>query len=189
MKDGSHWNGMEEFTLLQAACLWVGIWPLNSRDDLQCSPEATARYQMLTRAIETGKFEAFHPNPAPRTIKLAAQGQHAPDMLVSRDDLKAFATSIGERPLFLFSASARVQSTSAGEIACMKWLCELMRRSDAPDHAKGHYEKEAKQRFNVSERGFDRVWHYAVQETGACKWSASGRKPGSRNQRGKSTRQ
>jgi len=104
-------------------------------------------------------------------------------MLVSRDDLEAFAASVGERPLFLFSASASVQSTSAAEMRCMRWLCELMRRFDAPDHAKGLYEKEAKQLFSVSGRGFDRVWRYAVQETGAHKWSASGRKPGSRKAR------
>jgi hypothetical protein len=102
---GSHWKG-DEFTLLQAACLWAGIEPLDSFQDLQCSPEATARYQMLTRAVETGDLEATHPNPAPRTIMVAAQGEHAPDMLASREDLEKLATSMGEKPVFLFPASA-----------------------------------------------------------------------------------
>jgi hypothetical protein len=105
--DGLHWKQVGEFTLLQAACLWAGIEPLNSFQDLQCTREATARYLMLTRAIEAGDLEASHPSPAPRTIKLAAGGSHAPDMLVLRADLEELATSIGEQPLFLFPAVAR----------------------------------------------------------------------------------
>jgi hypothetical protein len=61
---------------------------------------------MLTAAVQAGELEARHRNPAPRTVKVAAAGQHAPDMLVSRAELKEFATSIGEQPLFLFTASA-----------------------------------------------------------------------------------
>ncbi len=113
---GSHWKG-DEFTLLQAACLWAGIEPLNSLQDLQCSPEATARYQMLTRAVEAGDLEATHPNPAPRMIRVAAEGQHAPDMLVSREDLEKLATSMGDKPLFLFAASADSSEGSAHKIA------------------------------------------------------------------------
>jgi hypothetical protein len=110
--DGLHWKHVGEFTLLQAACLWAGIEPLDSFQDLQRTPEATARYLMLTRAIEAGDLEASHQNPAPRTIKLAAGGSHAPDMLVSRADLEVLAISVGEQPLFLFPASAHKTSIS-----------------------------------------------------------------------------
>jgi hypothetical protein len=103
--NGLHWRDVDEFTLLQAACLWAGIEPLDSFQDLRCSPEATARYQMLTRAVESGGLDARHPAPAPRTIRLAAAGQHAPEMLVSRSELEEFASSIGELPLFLSPAT------------------------------------------------------------------------------------
>jgi hypothetical protein len=112
--DGLHWKHVDEFTLLQAACLWTGIEPLNTFEDLQCSPEATARYLMLTRAIEAGDLEASHPSPAPRTIRVAAGGSHAPDMLVSRADLEALANSIGDVPLFLCPPTDAVSKTSDG---------------------------------------------------------------------------
>lgn len=107
--NGLHWKDIDEFTLLAAACLWAGIEPLNSFEDLQCSPEATAQYHMLTRAIADGCLEAHHRNPAPRTIKVAERGQHAPDMLVSRDDLVQLAKSIEQRPPFLFPSSQKRQ--------------------------------------------------------------------------------
>jgi len=114
--DGLHWRGVNEFTLLQAACLWAGIEPLDSLQDLQCSPEATARYQMLTRAIEAGDLEVTHPNPAPRTVKVAAGGAHAPHMLVSREELEELAASIGEPPLFLcpVPTSSQADATEPG---------------------------------------------------------------------------
>jgi hypothetical protein len=107
--DGVHWKNVDPLTLLQAACLWAGIEPLDSYENLQCSPEATARYQMLMRAIEDGRLNAHYQNPAPRTIKLAAQGRHAPDMLVSRKDLEELATLIRDRPLFLFPNSEKAR--------------------------------------------------------------------------------
>jgi hypothetical protein len=58
--NGLRWAHVDEFTLLQAACLWAEIEPLNSFQDLPRSPEATARYQMLVRAIEAGDLEAGH---------------------------------------------------------------------------------------------------------------------------------
>ena len=101
--DGLHWRSVGEFTLLQAACLWAEIEPLDAFENLRHSPQAAARYQMLTRAIEAGARTATHANPAPRTIRVAADGAHGPDMLVSREDLEALAASIGEQPLFLFA--------------------------------------------------------------------------------------
>ena len=102
IRNWDHWRSVGEFTLLQAACLWAEIEPLDALQDLRHSPQATARYHMLTRAIEAGDLTATHANPAPRTIRVAADGAHGPDMLVSREDLEALAVSIGERPLFLF---------------------------------------------------------------------------------------
>jgi hypothetical protein len=125
--NGLHWKHVDEFTLLQAACLWAEIEPLNSFQDLQCSPEATACYQMLARAIEAGNLEAHHSNPAPRTIKVAAVGQHAPDMIVARNDLEALANAIGESPLFLFpdtDAPSKVSSGRYSLAAVTKWYRE-----------------------------------------------------------------
>lgn len=99
--EGLHWRNVDEFTLLQAACLWAGIEPLENFQDLERSPGAAARYQMLTRAIEAGDLDATHPNPAPRTVQVAAGGAHAPDMLVSREGLEELAASICEQPSFL----------------------------------------------------------------------------------------
>jgi len=104
--NGLHWKDVDEFTLLQAACLWAGIEPLDSFQDLRCSPEATARYHMLTQAVRVGDLEASHPSPAPRTVRLAAAGQHAPEMLVARADLRELADAIGKQPLFLFPTSS-----------------------------------------------------------------------------------
>jgi hypothetical protein len=100
--NGLHWKHVDEFTLLEAACLWAEIEPLNDFGDLHVSPEATASYQMLTRAIEDGRLVAYPQNPAPRAIKLSAEGQHAPDMSVSRGDLEELANLIGDKPLLLF---------------------------------------------------------------------------------------
>ena len=105
--DGLHWQQVDQLTLLEAACLWAGIEPLDDIQDLQCSPEATACYRMLTQAVQAGELEANHHNPAPRTVRLAAAGQHAPDMIVSRADLEELAISIGQQPTFLFTASVR----------------------------------------------------------------------------------
>lgn len=59
---------------------------------------------MLTEGVEQGDLEAFYPRDPnkPRTIVVPREGEHAPNMLVNRDDLKRHATAKGERPRFLY---------------------------------------------------------------------------------------
>ena len=121
IRNWDHWRSVGEFTLLQAACLWAEIEPLDALQDLQCSPQATARYHMLTRAIEAGDLAATHPNPAPRTIKVAAGGAHGPEMLVSREDLEALAASIGEWPLFLSEDATSSPENGAKSVASHRY--------------------------------------------------------------------
>jgi hypothetical protein len=68
---------------------------------------------MLTRAIEDGHLDAHYRNPAPRTVKLAAQGRHAPDMLVSREHLEELATLLKDKPVFLFPNSEKCRKDQA----------------------------------------------------------------------------
>lgn len=104
--DFSHWNGVDDFTLLEAASLWAEIDPpFATLDELQKNPKGKARYRMLTEAIEHFDLRAHHPfDPTQaNTIKVPGTGQHAPEMLLYRRDLEELASAKGESPRFLFS--------------------------------------------------------------------------------------
>jgi len=124
-----HWRHVDEFTILQAACLWSGIEPLNGFENISISPEAVAAYQMLTQAIEDGRLAAYHPSPAPRVIKVAQQGQHAPHMLLLREDLKELAGFVEDKPAFLFpntidTSRTRARSRAYSSAKLRKWYRE-----------------------------------------------------------------
>jgi hypothetical protein len=104
-----HWKHVDEFTLLQAACLLAGIEPLNAFEDLHVASEAGASYQMLTQAIRDGRLVAYLPSPARRTVQVPERGQHEPGMFVSREDLTELAHQIGDKPSFLFPNSEKTR--------------------------------------------------------------------------------
>lgn len=79
----------------------------------------------------------------------------------------------------LAQANARVAgaATAAGEHECRAWLASLMRAApSARTKAKSTYAAEAMRKFEgrVSQRGFDRAWRDAINETGAA-WGNPGR--------------
>jgi hypothetical protein len=101
--DPSPWNGVQMFTLVQAACLWAGSDPVETLAAMKKISGAKARYQMLTQAIEAGRLTAFLPQQdTAKGILVGVEREHSPKMLVLRQDLEKLATSIGERPPFLF---------------------------------------------------------------------------------------
>jgi hypothetical protein len=100
--DFAHWNGVNKFTLLQAACLWADIEPVRTLKEFKKLPKAQARYQMLTEAVERDELTACLPSGDP-TFSVSIPRQHAPDMWVFRRDLEKLASAKGETPLFLFA--------------------------------------------------------------------------------------
>jgi hypothetical protein len=60
------------------------------------------------------------------------------------------------------------------ELLCCKWLIAEMRRSpNEKKKTKAQWHEEARARFNVSGRPFERAWSHALNETGA-NWGAPG---------------
>ncbi len=111
--DFSHWNAVERFTLLQAACLWAGIEPLRFPRDVKRNPKASARYQMLMEAVERQELSAHLPgsiNLNGQRASVSLPGHHTPDMWVYRKDLVRLADRLGEKPAFLFSKSRESSS-------------------------------------------------------------------------------
>ena len=115
IEDWSHWKHINEFTVLEVACLWAGIEPLVNLRALRCSPEAAGRYRMLTDAIDAGGLGNYPRRwfKVPEIVGLgfggklvAHQWRHLPKMRMSRDELVKYANSIGEQPLFLFPTLA-----------------------------------------------------------------------------------
>ena len=109
IEDWSHWRHIDEFTVLDAACLWVCIWPLVNLKALRHSPPAAVRYRTLAEAIQAG---VLGDDPrrwfnAPEVASLwendgPQQRAYLWRMILSRQELERYAISIGERPLFLF---------------------------------------------------------------------------------------
>ena len=74
------------------------------------------------------------------------------------------------------ATAARADCTVAAETRCKNWLIEMMSKGVPPDHTKSEYRADAKKRFSVGARAFDRAWQNACTETGNIAWSKPGRK-------------
>ena len=64
--------------------------------------------------------------------------------------------------------------TGGAETKCQAWLADLMLKSERPDRRKDRYYEDAKARFSVGRKAFERAWTAAIEETAAVLW----RKPG-----------
>ena len=63
------------------------------------------------------------------------------------------------------------------EHRCRLWLTNLMKNDPHKPRPKLAVRKEAKERFpTLSNRGFDRAWTSAINQSGAARWSAPGRR-------------
>jgi len=186
--DLSHWN-LDRFTLLEAASLWAEMEPLGL-EELERSPKAKARYRMLTEAIEKGEIVADQPfDPAhPRTIFVPREGQHAPHMLVDREDLRNLALAKGERPRFLFVEREPAQqpdSEPSPDLKAVEAFNEIIDFSQwAHEHAANWralpavvYEN-SKTEYEVIERrlsqALDRELHDLLAQGKISAWGRSG---------------
>jgi hypothetical protein len=73
-----------------------------------------------------------------------------------------------------------VRRTIAAEGECRAWLVSLMREQQQPTEPKGKLRAEAKSRFQVSDRAFQRAWDRAVEDSGNRNWTNPGRRKSSR---------
>ena len=74
---------------------------------------------------------------------------------------------------------ANPDPSETGEVGCFNWLVQRMRESPTGRQmARGIYETKARQRFEVSIRGFRRQWDRAIEETGCWAWKNPGRLKG-----------
>jgi hypothetical protein len=74
------------------------------------------------------------------------------------------------------TGNQRAASNISGEHNCTKWLTRLMQGGSDPEKPKAEYWNEARDKFSVSHRGFNRAWGTAVSESGNQGWSKPGRK-------------
>ncbi|MDP4024036.1 hypothetical protein Q8W71_15510 [Methylobacterium sp. NEAU 140] len=67
-------------------------------------------------------------------------------------------------------------SSSAAERDCFRWLKGLMQHSDQRTNTKDALRAEALGKFKgLSKVGFNRMWHEAIENTGAYAWKDGGR--------------
>ena len=108
--DLSDWEFVDVLTVEQAACLWVGV-PPRTPVPLRMSPGEEARIssvlQALSGAIVSGALIADSSKNFSANIGIYRAS------LVTREALRAFATSKGQRPAFLFDTLM----SSADEVA------------------------------------------------------------------------
>ena len=92
-----YWEGISEFQLGQAACLWVGIQPHNPIE----SEEASAMFTRLGSAVMSGQLKC---SAGLVGILNTLSGRHGwPEhaQTVSAINLKRYADNIGKVPPFL----------------------------------------------------------------------------------------
>ena len=98
MSELATWALVDDFTVRQAACLWVGAKPSENqflRNEV-VTDQIAAIEQMLTGAIQSGILDADT-----STNALTSIGNHSKTM-VTREALRAFAEVKKQRPAFLF---------------------------------------------------------------------------------------
>jgi hypothetical protein len=69
----------------------------------------------------------------------------------------------------------RNKSTIRDIRECTAWLVQLMRHNQFRTHSKAHFRLEAKSRFGIGPRGFERAWCAAILESGNENWVTPGR--------------
>lgn len=69
-----------------------------------------------------------------------------------------------------------VASTVPDETACQSWLEGLMANNSTQDEAKKFYQDEAKQKYNVGTKAFNRAWANAITAIGNTNWGKPGRR-------------
>jgi hypothetical protein len=79
--------------------------------------------------------------------------------------------------------SQQTRLTRGAETDCQAWLADLMCKSERPDRSKDRYYEEAKTRFSVGRRAFDRAWTAAIDGTGAEAWRQPGPRSGRESKR------
>lgn len=123
------------------------------------SHEASLRFEDLGYVIiRTDELEDFFRDNEPLASD-AVVGQQSPGSIPSPDAGK----------------STSRKATIADEIRCGKWLIDLM-RNGPPKKLKPEYREEARQRFGVGLRPFDRAWAKAILETENTDWNKPGPK-------------
>src|SRR5262249_4754702 len=122
------WSCVDPLTVLQAACLWAGLEPIQNQ--LQLLPPAVEPLvQMLSSAIITQELRAdFTHNP------LASIGIHKTS-LVKRADLIDFSAGRGQLPGFLF-VSDHANSDQCGSTNPLQVALELRPQEQSPAQEK-----------------------------------------------------
>jgi hypothetical protein len=143
----------------------------------------------LHEALGKGALAAFVRSASGDMFRITADDWHGPVIVrntfiggvIHASVEAAISRHSGQRVLIDLAAfdkwmKARPRKSIAANNECLTWLEAEMRASPtASPHPKAHYLGEAKTRFGVSERQYDRLWAQAKQETGA-KWKAGRRK-------------
>jgi len=62
----------------------------------------------------------------------------------------------------------------APEKACRQWLCNWMRETNSRPLPKAKIREIAMDKFEISHRGFDRAWAWAMEDVGNANWSRHG---------------
>jgi hypothetical protein len=75
----------------------------------------------------------------------------------------------------LWPIGGETRFTAGAEAETTSWLISLMKAGN-PSQAKGQYETEARGKFQIGKRAFNRAWADAIKESGNVRWSRPGRK-------------
>ncbi len=116
---------------------------------------------IMRRAVITGQ------------LKIVAGTDKDDPMLVPKDVIKWSEMQKISLPELLASAfNNKTISTAKAEENCEKWLrSEVEKSPDKKPHRKKHYKDSAMDKFEVSERGFNRAWGNCTKNT---KWQDPG---------------
>jgi hypothetical protein len=69
----------------------------------------------------------------------------------------------------------RVLTTAAKKTSCRQWLTLIMEEHESRPKTKDEFFQEAKQKYQVGQRAFNRAWDEAIRVTGKANWRAPGR--------------
>lgn len=100
------WDLKEEFTVVEAACLWFDVDP-SEHPWFESTPEKTERdielmMSILKDAVRKGSFLREHRLESYWDETASYDDPISHRLYLSKKGLKAFAESIGQAPLFLF---------------------------------------------------------------------------------------
>ena len=71
--------------------------------------------------------------------------------------------------------ATKARTTVAAERRCQNWLKSMMDEGP-PEKLKPEYRTEAREKFDIGVRAFDRAWAHAVAESGNTAWKTPGPK-------------